>query len=116
MGVTHQGGVSDLFCGVVCVNGSQHVSLLSNTEYVVQLFANATAFTNSFAVVDAFADPYIHIDPTGGDQFSLLISDGIGNDPLATIPLPGTVPLFGAGLAGLGLLGGRRKRKLAAAV
>ena len=33
---------------------------------------------------------------------------------LATTPLPATLPLFATGLAALGLLGWRRKRKAAA--
>ena len=55
---------------------------------------------------------------------SLLVQDDIGVNPGGTVssmhkafsevPLPGALPLFATGLAGLGLLGWRRKRKAAA--
>ena len=43
---------------------------------------------------------------------------GIGFDDLSfnAVPLPAALPLFGTALAGMGLLGWRRKRKAAAAV
>jgi hypothetical protein len=34
---------------------------------------------------------------------------------IGTVPLPATLPLFASGLAGLGLLGWRRKKKATAA-
>ena len=36
--------------------------------------------------------------------------------PTSVTPLPATLPLFGTGLGGLGLLGWRRKRKASAAL
>ena len=61
---------------------------------------------------DQFLDPdwlRIGTDIVGAGAFNAAFSlNGVA------IPLPGTLPLFGAGLAGLGLLGWHRKRKQAA--
>ena len=89
------------FCGSNgCVNGTQHVSLLSNTSYTIEVFASASASTNNVASVSAWADPYIYIDPTyvGGNQFALSISDGVGNTALNSVPEPSSLVmlLFGA--------------------
>ena len=103
-------------CGPVCINGTQQVSLLTNTIYNITVRASASANTNTPASVSSWADPYIYIDPAfvGGDQFSLLISDGIGNAPLTTTPIPAALPLFLAGLAGMGFLGARRRHSAGA--
>lgn len=100
-------------CGAACVVGTQHVFLLSDTAYTVQIRASAGAATNFNAVVNADADPYIYIDPTfaRAGEFSLLISDGIGNAPLASTPIPTALPMFASGVGALGLLGWRRKKK-----
>lgn len=89
-----------------CVNSTQHINLL---------FATASASTNLPGTASAWADPFIHIDPTfaGGGQFSLLISEGIGN----AAAVPG--PIVGAGLPGLvialgGLIAWRRRRMVGA--
>jgi hypothetical protein len=104
------------FCGTDgCINGTQHVDMLTNTPYTIEIFAAASVGTNSASSVVSFADPYIYIDPSvvGADQFSLVISDGIGNAPLASVP----GPIAGAGLPGLILASGgllawwRKKRK-----
>jgi hypothetical protein len=47
----------------------------------------------------------------GGDQFSLLLSDGIGNAPISATQLPTALPLFASGLSALGVLGWRKKRR-----
>jgi hypothetical protein len=98
-----------------CINGTYQAEILTNTPYTIELFAAASTGTNTASQTVAFADPYIYIDPSvvGADQFTLFISDGIGNAPL-TSAVPG--PIVGAGLPGLilacgGLLGWWRRRK-----
>jgi len=103
-------------CSGGCVNSTQHISLLSNTQYAIEVSAGAGAFTNSAASVHAWADPFIFIDPTfaNGNQFSLLISDGVGNTP--AVPEPSTWAMMILGFAGVGFMAYRRKAKAAMAV
>jgi hypothetical protein len=98
-------------CSGGCVNSTQHISLLSYTQYTVEVTAGAGAFTNSAASVQAWADPFIFIDPTfaNGNQFSLLISDGVGNTP--AVPEPSTWAMMLLGFAGIGFMAYRRKSK-----
>ena len=76
-------------------------------------FAGALAFTNYVSSVMAWADPYFFIDPAfvGGNQFSLLISDGIGNSPVSAVPEPSTWAMMILGFLGLGWMAYRRKTK-----
>jgi hypothetical protein len=102
-------------CEGSCVNSTQHVSLLSNTEYTVEVSASGFVFTNYASSISAWADPYIFIDPTyvGGNQFSLLVSDGVGNSPVGGVPEPSTWAMMILGFAGIGFMAYRRKSKLA---
>lgn len=73
-----------------CINDTTHVSLLVNTPYTIEVFATAGVGGNSQSSVVAEADPYIYIDPSvvNADQFTLVISDGVGNAPLTSTSVP----------------------------
>jgi len=47
---------------------------------------------------------------------NLCLGDGPCSSTVSAVPIPATLPLFASGLAGLGLLGWRRKRKTSAAI
>ena len=64
------------------------------------------------ATASASADPYIYIDPNtpNASEYSIVVSQGIGNVPLGSTPEPSSLMLLGSGIAGLaGVL--RRKLK-----
>jgi hypothetical protein len=88
--------------------------LVTNAYYAVDMSTsigiNSEPYYNGS--VSAYVDPYFTA-PLG---YSIVLSDGIGNSPIAATPLPAALPLFGAGLGAIGLLGWRRKRKNVAAI
>jgi hypothetical protein len=91
------------------------LSFVANAVYRVLLQANAESWADDDAPNDgrrssAYADPIF--SGYGGYQFE--ISAGIGNGAIATTPIPAALPLFASALAGMGLLGWRRKRQAAA--
>jgi len=49
----------------------------------------------------------------GGDPNTLFFADGINGEAQVVTPIPAALPLFATGLAGLGLLGWRRKKTAA---
>ena len=61
----------------------------------------------------AYADPYIYVDPNtpNASQYSIVVSQGIGNVPLSPTPEPSSLMLLGSGIAGLA---GVLRRKLSA--
>ena len=63
------------------------------------------------ATASALADPFIYIDPNTPNawEYSIVVSDGIGNNPLGTTPEPSSLLLLGSGVAGLA---GVLRRKL----
>ena len=66
------------------------------------------------ALGDAYINPYIWIDPSQADQFSLLISAGVPNVPFA-VPEPSSWAMMLLGFVGLGFAGYRAPRRTAAA-
>ncbi len=75
--------------------------------YKVHMIVAASAEYGHFAF--GVADPYFDLSNLP-DGVTFLESAGIG-DSLPSTPIPAALPLFGSGLAGLGLLGWRRKKK-----
>jgi hypothetical protein len=65
------------------------------------------------AIGNAYIDPYIWIDPSQADRFSLLISDGVPNVPFAPLstPEPSTWAMLLLGLAGLSFMNYRTSRR-----
>jgi hypothetical protein len=63
------------------------------------------------ATASTLADPYIYIDPNTPNawEYSIVVSNGIGNNPLGTTPEPSSLMLLGSGVAGLA---GVLRRKL----
>ena len=74
----------------------------------------ASAVIAVVALGDAYIDPYIWIDPSHADQFSLLISAGVPNVPFA-VPEPSSWAMMLLGFVGLGFAGYRASRRTAAA-
>jgi hypothetical protein len=92
------------------INYAQSLNLLTNTEYVIDLAANAGAANFDAAPFSgggtAIIDPYFALDPSDPDPsgLSLLFSPGIINSPAAAVPEPATWVLLGAGFALLQIL------------
>jgi PEP-CTERM motif len=86
---------------------------MAGEGYLVDLLATANGgigCEGCVAVGHADIDPYIWIDPSQADQFSLVISAGVPNVPFPTgVPEPSTWAMMLIGFAGLGYAGFRRR-------
>src|SRR6185312_5823247 len=88
------------------VQFDQFITFQTNLVYEIVMTASAVADYDHLA--SAFSDPYIDLsDLPNGVTF--LESAGIGNSLPGATPLPAALPLFGSGLAALGVVGWRRK-------
>jgi hypothetical protein len=87
------------------------VALSGATLNSLTLYVEAQAPPTHFSTESAraFADPYIYIDPAfpNASLYSVVVSPGVGNVPLAQVPEPATLGLVGSVLVAFGLL--RRK-------
>ncbi len=90
------------------------------SEYAFQSGNNLTTQDNNGGYYGAFGTPgegivvnSIRFRSTGlgGDEFSVA---GFSGSALSVVPLPAALPLYGTGLAVMGLIGWRRKRKASA--
>jgi PEP-CTERM motif len=86
---------------------------IAGEGYLVDLLATANGgigCEGCEAIGNAKIDPYIWIDPSQADQFSLLISAGVPNVPFPTaVPEPSTWVMMLIGFAGLAYPATRRK-------
>jgi hypothetical protein len=128
-------GVLDLFSaasGIVTTLGTLNVGLagsqifstsmqftaITGDLFAVEMSIIATAPTGALLAPGSAAgeiDPHISfVNAADASTFTLEFSPNV-IDPQGTAvtPLPGTLPLFATGLAGLGLLGWRRKKTAA---
>ncbi len=82
-------------------SGALHVTAVSNIQAQVSLSVLSGAANGGFA--SATADPMIFIDPSFPDanQFTLVISSGVGN-VLPSVPEPTTWAMLLLGFCGLG--------------
>ena len=96
-------------CGGTSFAGTTAMTAVSgDTSNQVQLRALAGTGPNPFPNsldASAFADPLIFVDPTfpGAGQYSVVLTDGVGNGIASTVPEPAEGWLAAAGL--LALLG-----------
>lgn len=87
------------------------MSFFTWVGYDVNIHINASAFifhSHTAATADAYADPYVYIDPTFAathSQYSLVFSEGVGNAVISSAtPEPATFVLTLTALAALGFL------------
>jgi hypothetical protein len=90
------------------------LSLVPDALYTVTMNLVVQAYSvDAPQSISAYLDPFFSIDPSNLDaqDYSLVFSPGVDNELVSSTPLPAALPLFAAGLGGLGLLGWRRKRR-----
>ena len=91
-------------------DGAIHLTAISNVQGQLDLGVLTGAGFGGFA--SASADPLIMIDSSfsGAGNFSLVLSDGVGNS-LPTVPEPPTWTMMVVGISGLvAMIGVRRRR------
>lgn len=93
-------------CSATQFSGNLSLTAVAGSEYRIHLSAVAEGLG-----VSASVDPYIFVDPTFADAsaYSVEVSAGVGNSP-ASVPTPGTLPLFGSALGLFCLVSRWRKR------
>ena len=100
--------------GTAGVDSSFNVNLLTGDVHEITLEVNTLG--GEFNIANAFADPYISIDPNfaGASDYSIIqsagVANGLANAPTAT-PEPVSFALFGIGLAGVIFFRRRSKKQ-----
>lgn len=94
------------------------VALSGGITYWISIYSNDSplnyAWANSgdgspLAAINVFGEPFQTFNDQG--RFNHVFS--LQSDNVSAVPLPAAFPLLGAGLAGMVLVGSRRKRKTA---
>jgi len=101
------GGSGCIRNGVVdagVVSAEQSFTVNSGDLLSVELATSAEL--NFGAAAYAVVDPFFEIDPTfaAANNYSLVLSAGIGNAPPASVPEPSSLVLVGAALVGMRVL------------
>ena len=130
-GITTTPGTYPISGTVSVTNGSTTTNAFGNNVGIDSFSIPATSLAaGTYYLVLAHAiaigpEPTVYWDQNSGPSTAtdFLIGGAIpseffsilGTNTVSSVPLPATLPLFATGLAGLGLLGWRRKRKAIAA-
>lgn len=105
-------------CSQTGTIGSMAFEATAGEIYTIDLLVRGYGEVECAGCVEignAYLDPYLWIDPSQADQFSLLISPGVPNIPLASgVPEPSTWAMMMLGFGVLGFMGWRGSRKTAA--
>ena len=94
-------------------------SVVVGTLYDVTLNVQTVTLSAGTGLIAASAtvDPIFTIDPTlsDADQYQIFFSPGVGDDAASAVPEPSTCAMLLSGLAGLGLVRARVRRRNAKA-
>ena len=107
------GGCASVFpttCITDCSSVSVDTIALVNSGDLIMVTLNASASLAGAHSAAATVDPFFKIDPTFplADEFSIVLSPGIGNPIPSSVPEPSSLTLFAAAVAELGVI--RRRR------
>jgi hypothetical protein len=97
-----------------CSGGGGTGDVTTGASGTYRLDEQDFVLNSSFASQDLVEIIITNSGGTNGDSVPILL--GVTAADISSTPLPAALPLFGAGLGALGLLGWRRKRKNAAAL
>jgi hypothetical protein len=95
-------------------SGTLHLDVATGADNLVDLYVEAGNGVHQIGVFSASADPHIFVDPTfpNAAEYSVVLSDGVGNGLSANVPEPSTIimlsTLIPAFLAGWFMRSGRR--------
>jgi hypothetical protein len=121
---TYGPGVNELLAEICVAGTPSNCGPLGNLDFfsiettlIVQSMKQYTVFLSLYlsatggGSASGWIDPIITIHPDYVGQFSLVLSEGVGNS-VTPVPVPGALLLFATGLGGMALVGWRRKRRM----
>jgi hypothetical protein len=111
LGATLTRVCTDGSCPGSTFDGTVSLTAVSGQAGSVQLTIQAANTFLFGGTANAFADPFIHVDPSfaGAGLYSVVVSAGVGNSLSLNVPEPNTLGLFVVVLAGLGYLSATRR-------